>query len=569
MNPPQIVQLPDLCLRQIFDNLSLYALARCRSVCRLFKLYAEQTEVRELFVYDELLADKIPGYTKKRYKGYQTDKRFKSRDSISYKGFASLNPSQFRLNQRLKFLCIDVYPLVDSLEDRHLALDLNFELINCYEKLIYLEIPWGFAKTENCRKELNLPNLEVFRCLQLFCQPLVLKTPKLQELRCDAIEYFQLEHAETIRKLECNYMSATAMTVFKNLEVFDCVSIIDPLDPELLSVWPNIKELNFNVEYLDHENYPELRRTLIHILGQRAFAKCGKELKIHINDVLVRDATQLEEYDFIRWPGLKYQLKYHKMLKPDRYSVTRVNYSELIGWDPVLSSDFFELFPSIRSVGVTSQVDREQFGWFLENASRLSELYLANSSLGSGFIENLPNICPRLTDLIIKEETANSHTNFDFILQFTRLSLLQTNQLVEKPLELAEKMFQSKRFHRLWFRGGLHDGEVIEISKPLAPPYIYNVIEISKPPDRFQLALYGMEVIDWTVFEDHSLESTGMSKDSSEFEKKRHFLQDNLEWSELKFICESRLKDELIIESDQSSFSDKKEKFDWPDDLSD
>lgn len=234
MNLPSIVQLPDLCLKKIFTHLGLQDLARCRRVCRLFKFYADQAEVHELVVFTH---NPIRfAYSNSFGNWYQTDKRIPSNNVISFEAFSTLNPSQFRLNQQLKFLCVDVRQISSNPD-----LDLDFELLNAFKQLIHLEVTWGFEKTERCRKELNLPNLKVLNFFFIVCRPLVLRTPKLAALLCEEIDKVEFEYPESIKKLESQYLGASAMAKFKNLELFICFSNASTLDPDLLFAWKHLK----------------------------------------------------------------------------------------------------------------------------------------------------------------------------------------------------------------------------------------------------------------------------------------------------------------------------------------
>lgn len=233
----------------------------------------------------------------------------------------------------------------------------------------------------------------------------------------------------------------------------------------------------------------------------------------------------------------KFQLKYYKMLRAGcGLEVTRVNYTDLISWHRELSDDFFKLFPFIHIVGVTGKVDRDRLESFLKNVKELHDLYLMDTSLGQAWMDNLPNICSQLYSLTVKE-SPNSVTRFDFILQFARLFSLQTNQQIEKPLHLAERMFQkSHRFNWLWFRGGFL-GEIIEISKA--------------QDSSFELASYLHENTDEIAFTDD--EDELRREEVYTIGKEMSYRQDELTWLKLKSIYEKRVKGGLDQSDEEMS----------------
>lgn len=276
-----IVQLPDLCLRQIFKCLGLRDLASCRAVCRLFKLYADQVKVHELVV------EKPSGRSRQSY-WYQTDRPVELDDSISWNAFSSLKPSHLAFDQQLKFLFI-------HLEIRRV---LNFELLNGFKQLVHLETRWSdFDVGGNGRYELTLPNLKVLRLPHFVRGQLLLKTPKLEVLYIYPAREVEFEYPETIKNLNSPYMSLSMLPKFKNLEVFRGKSVEGVLSRDLLSSCKHLRELNLDLnEYIfNSRHYAEFLSSLGHLLAQRASSERGEELKIYFKDALLLDANQLED----------------------------------------------------------------------------------------------------------------------------------------------------------------------------------------------------------------------------------------------------------------------------------
>ena len=199
MEPLPIVQLPELCLRKIFICLGLRDLAKARAVCRLFKLHADQAGVRKLIVADN---------RSDRRSWFLTREPLPFGDSISWKAFASLHPTQFSLNRRLKFLFLGL-PAKS---------DFNFEKLNGFEQLIHLEIeePFIFEPTDPREFTLINPKLKVLSVRSSAFPSLGLKTARLEVLRYTAdIGAVELEFPESIKRLYSDYAGAAVMAKFK------------------------------------------------------------------------------------------------------------------------------------------------------------------------------------------------------------------------------------------------------------------------------------------------------------------------------------------------------------------
>lgn len=410
-------QLPDLCLRRIFSFLNLHDLNRCRAVCRLFKLFADQTGVQELYVY--------------YYAGYQrecwhlTDRPMERGDTIPWNKFSTLNSRkyklgefQMRLLQQVKFLCV-------CPPNRRMYTDV----LNEFKQLIQLEIKntHGAIHVFHGQKELSLPNLRVLNLTHIILRPPVLNTPKLEVLCNKEIEKLEIKYPESIKWLESNYPSTSVMDAFKNVEVFRChLSAATDLNRDLLSSWKNLKELrllllrNF---YVYRPQWEVLRSSLGHILSQRVILE-REELRVYWKDILLMNASQLQDYDAMEHIICDIRFKYRSLASPPLVTYRgEVNYNDLIGQIGQPDIYFFMQFPSIETVDVTGVFDPDQLESFLERTPNLRKLKLTNTSMGQQFYDNLPNIAGlnrRLTHLQITE-IQGLFTNFQFISNFDNL----------------------------------------------------------------------------------------------------------------------------------------------------
>ena len=527
--PLPTVPLPDLCMRRIFNCFGLRDLARCRAVCRLFRFYADQTIVHELTI-------DAPSELKYSQKWYLTERPINLKDQISWREFANLKPSQFCLEQHLKFLYLfvksDDWTVDDLKEYESFNLMEVSSPLNRLKGLVHLEIEW-WPNSGLSKLALSLPHLRVLS-VRNFHAPLVLNTPQLETLHCDDLQVclkvkesewsdstdspvpvvmlhflweslwmskwkLAIKHPERIKQLACDcYLASFFMAKFRGVEVFRCRDIAEPgLDPDLLPAWPHLRELDFDFSnWIERKKYEKLRSSLTHIMNQWATLKSGEELKVFLNDIRILDISQLKDYDFMKNLA-KFRLKNYPMLRlatcPD---VNQVSYRDLFRWHPQLSDDFFEKFPSIRTVEVTEVVDRDHFECFLKKANDLGKLILTDTSLVplQTFLNSLPNITPQLTDLEVNESRP---LRFDFILNFQCLARFRADQPFDRPLDLAEKMFEKfEYFYQFDFRSSFDQRVVIQKQA------------------RFKVILYEIRTTE------------------------KMFQQDGLEWHELVDLCD-------------------------------
>lgn len=398
-----IDQLPDLCLRRIFSFLSWCTLRRCRTVCSLFKFYADQTEVTKLYV--------IITYPRR---GNPGTRPIDTKNTLSFNKFSTLNPfqyklteSQIRLLQQVKFLHV-------TPPDRNRT--MYTDVLNQFKQLVQLEIKNTHGEIHRFigQRELSLPNLRVLNLTHQILDPPVLNTPKLEVLRNKEIQKLPIKYPETIKRLESNYPGKLMMAKFKNVEVFSCeLSDALLLSKDLSSVWKNLRELNIDLRILNinpyfynlsRQDYERFGRSLREILNQRAILG-REELKVYWRDVLLVDDSQLEDYDLMA-DAASYQIKYYYLLRVGYSSnVTHINYNDLVGQRARSSSDFFKKFPSIQSVNVIGPVERDLLEWFLGKTSKLSKLNLTNTWWGQEFLAKLPNLLNRPSNLLEMSET--------------------------------------------------------------------------------------------------------------------------------------------------------------------
>ena len=406
MSQLAIDQLPDLCLRKIFRFLKVKDLARCRQVCRLFEFYADQRKTKELVVHGY-----YSHYGGNHENWYPTNRPVEWESAISRRAFESLQRSQHQMLEQLRFLWIDYFQATNS----------NLQLLNGLQQLLSLEVRTWYIVPDHAipQAELTLPNLRVLSFFSMNECRVVLKTPSLQVLQCDKIRAIEFEYPETIKRLDCTYISNyEAIAQFKNLEELKCdgnVGVLDRIQPVISK---HLKELNLrlNWAFFYKELFEMFRSSLVSFLTTSANSKCGEQLKIYLNDVRLIEAGQLEDFTFMKHP-LNFHLKNFKLITGRRLDVTRINYNDLMNLVPELSSDFFEKFPLIQVVEATGRVDLDQLVWFLKHTDNLRDLKITKSH-------------------------PNASLNFDFLLQLRSLCSFVTDLQVEGAFDLATKLFE-------------------------------------------------------------------------------------------------------------------------------
>lgn len=273
MNTIQFDQLPDECLKRIFEFLSLRDRVKCREVNRQFKFLADQVEIQELVVSDSKSLD-----CKCQYPNNQ---QISNQNAISLEAFTFLDFSPLQLNEQLKFLHIHL----DD-EVRWSRMTQDFKLVNSFKQLVQLEIE---LKAQRVRPvTLSLPNLKMLGFHESNPHPplLYLKTPMLEVLSCEVLDGIRLTYPRKIKHLSCactaSYMiGVNHMAKFKNLEVLDCRSWLRNLNLIHLAYWKSLKELNVIVEPYYDEYSEEFLSWLVDIRGQQNVQ--NRELKLSVN----------------------------------------------------------------------------------------------------------------------------------------------------------------------------------------------------------------------------------------------------------------------------------------------
>lgn len=435
MSEPTIDQLPYLCLMRIFRCLGWRELVQCRAVCRLFKLYSDQTDL-------ELVVNKScrPVAKKTRKVWYLTDRPIDYRSSIRWKTFSSIKPSHVWPFQNLRTLHLDLDEITDF--------DCSF--LNEFVQLTHLDVDWSYEIDE--RIELTLPNLRVLCVRGLNESPLLLKTPSLQVLQSDDIELIEFEHPETIKQLESEYVRAEFMTKFKNLEVFRCYSSSVPPSGDLLWIWKHLKELRIKFEQIGGIQ-EKLKPVLNRLADLQHQIKGDQELRVYLNDIQLTNASQLEDLEnFLKsttiCPLKNNEVPCVKNTQPTNGRCIMVfDYSDLMSCHSKSFSYFIERFLSIQAIKVTGVVDPVQLQWLLKNTKELRILILANSSLDvpvfQSFLNNLPKqIINRLDSLKLTGNQKSKRINVNFLLRFEWLRCFQSDLHIKWPLKLAEKVFE-------------------------------------------------------------------------------------------------------------------------------
>lgn len=433
MDELRLDQLPYLAVRHIFKFLSIRDLVACRAVSRKFKFYADETDVQKLVVKD---GSEGCGCW------HTTRRPIDFASAISWKEFAALKPSQFKLNQQLTSL--------------HIRLDqmFSFRTLTAFKKLAHLEL--NLLTSDRRTRTLALPELRVLK-LVCFRSSFLLKTPKLEVLCCDHIDDLRFECPQTIKRLESDYVGADFMGKFSNVEMFKVKNKVFGLDPALLSAWKHLQEFDIADSCL-HLNSPEaFKSSLSAILRQSKTSSA--ELKFFLDDVQLIDESQLDHYEPNRTRRSNFKLKNHQFLRAPDYDLLSISYNDFRSSVSAMTSDFFEKFPRIRLVKAIGPVNPDEFKWFLMHTKRLSCLKLINTSLDQAFMDSLPSILDpdQLTYLKVDERYP---IDFSFILRFRMLFEFESNQA---SFDLAAKVFRKRPcLRRFQFKD---DDEYVEIHR--------------------------------------------------------------------------------------------------------
>ena len=510
MDATKFDQLPDLCLRKIFALLGPLDLVKCRAVSRQFKFYADRTKVTELVVMEDKSL-----YVPENW--FRMDIQIDRKNSISLNAFNSAKSSPFKLDEQLKFLYLNL-----------LNNDSTYEIVNDLKQLQHLEIYGGHywpRDRPTKTKSLVLPNLKVL----VIRDPhsFVLKTPNLEVLSCRSMDKVRFEYPETIRRVECvnDGESYGELAKLRDLEVLHVELDLDGvLDGIRLSDFTRLKELcfaiNFGTMCVD-ESDKQYRSSVINILHERIALK-RDELKLYVSDVPLVNAKQLPVYEVL-FPseisdadfdameaerGFKF-MNYRLLRRASYPEITWMNFNQLMRLDFEISEDFFERFPRIQELGATGQIEREQFEWFLQNATALRKLELYETRLDQAFIDCLPNLCPRLTHLKFYENSGlvNININIQFLLQFEHLEVFETDRPLHSFDVAAAAFRPSTKLKRLLCQIG---NELVEIQRSSA-------------------------------FEDrYSLRFSVILRENGTIKTSQTFFRENLSWAQLEEHYHSR-----------------------------
>ena len=456
MDVIKLDQLPDLCLRKIFEFLNLRDRVECRSVCHLFKFYVDETTV------DQLVVKNLSSYSY-RYScsdnwgrctvWYLTNREIDFNNSISEAAFSSMR--SLKLNQRLRFLHVHL---------GYYARDFYFNLFNGLNHLVHLELRITLNDTP---KTLALPNLKVFDVWNSYLgSSCFLNTPKLEVLAYGKSERIQVEHPETIKRLACSCLT-DPVAKFKNLEVLTFRRADYQLRPISLSLsdWKHLKELN--LPYAQYERYMSW---VVGIMRQRADLK-RDELKLYLGEVLVDENQLLRS---IMASSENFMLKNHQFLRRHTYpDVRKLQFDRLMELDVELSTDFFHRFPSIQELTASGPVEPHSLEWFLENATELRALTLSGTLLDQAFMERLPNVASRLERLKVWSEGSRLITDFHFILRLKQLRIFETDHQFDSLELVAQAYQQLKELRSFKFPVGR---EKVEIGIP----YRYESLQANK-----------------------------------------------------------------------------------------
>ena len=455
MDPIQFDQLPDLCLRKVFSFLSIRDLARCRAVSRQFKFYADHTKVTELVVQTNRRGNNLCK------KWFRTNSSIDFDGAISLNTFESVKSTPFKLDQ-LKFLHIT----------GKLSSDAIYTALNDLQQLIHLEL---CSEGYNLTRTLVLPNLKLLLIESM--SEFVLETPKLEVLSCEAIPLIQIVYPETIKLVDCiieggSYGDLAKLRQLEVLIVY--LGTYSSLDGISLSDLTALKELNLTCNL--YKNEVQFMNPVLNLMHEKnAFQR--NDLKMYLNEVLLVDAKQLAALDVLFDSSIAnnedqketenaFKFMNYRLLLRDSYpAITSVDFSHLMRLDFEISEDFFDCFPQIRSIIATDLVDREHFGWFLQNAIALRTLKLTDTRLDQAFMNHLPKLCSRLTRLEVND-SLGLVTDFQFILQLEHLEVFETDRPLHSFALAAVAFRQSAKLENFRFRSG---NSLVKIERSSSP----------------------------------------------------------------------------------------------------
>ena len=245
------------------------------------------------------------------------------------------------------------------------------------------------------------------------------------------------------------------------------------LDQVLLK-FPNLKRIYCNACY-GYLTKPALAKVIAQL---RDFEQ--SDLKVFTNDIELSENPEIIEdfekcrrpymqkdrnckWDYVLNGKLILQLRHYSKLN-DRVSTCEwIDYSELEAWlrsiqveqEPafdraspmpsnVLPVDFFERFPYIQGIRVTSRIGNAvALASFVKNCHKLRQFSLSGSELDQAFFDQLP-VVSSLNFLEVKEA---SDLNMQFVLRMNRLVSLKTNQ--QLTTEIARYFFGMRFGYKL------------------------------------------------------------------------------------------------------------------------
>lgn len=437
-------QLPDLCLRKIFSLIGLRDLVTCRTVCSLFKCYADHVMIRELVVADYKRQCEGPLDAKC---WHSTKRSIDFHNSLSRKTLFRYDLLKTVLNQHVRFLCVFLHELAG-----------NCELINGFEQLLHLEIELKAAKPsehvwrqhrripKSAANTLTLENLRIFK-FDLFSSfyfdpshKIYVETPKLETFVYnnpgDLKDKLVFLIGSSIKRVECENPNFDLLAKFTNLEVLKCKSPnLFTQSPDWTSCLANLRELHFDAPGMLCQ-----RNMLSDMLLYKPILR-SDVLKIFVHQVELTDRSLPADGEQYSMDIINFQIKNYDLLCSPSFKPTVIRYGQLMKLVPELNEDFFAKFPSLYRVLAFGKTDQREFEWFLSKMGKLLELILRNTSLDQEFMNRLPRIAPVLTCLEVSD-CENPVTDFDFILQFDRLKEFKTGQPFKGSLQLAKRAFE-------------------------------------------------------------------------------------------------------------------------------
>lgn len=244
-------------LINVFKQLELLDLLKCRLVCRDWKNLVSKVMIEELVLdcgqikLDEpIIFSKFINRTKwfkirTPYKNVIKTKNNSSLDTLSSM-FDLINLKRLRINSPIDYNAFEIGNL------------------NKFTNLEQLEI--GYYNRQSSA-QLYLPNLKTFYFRSNSIGSLQVNSNTLEILSCTDLNQIKLKQPETIKYLEIDHFKENDLADFKNVEYLQIYSVNEPTKENILNSFPNLKRIrilpNYDQEFDYYKNIGDFVKQLL------------------------------------------------------------------------------------------------------------------------------------------------------------------------------------------------------------------------------------------------------------------------------------------------------------------